>query len=184
MGRRLAMDDEALALIREHYRKRGMADMELTPARKKMAMIPEGAQPLVNPAGTAPGVRLAAGDAVIFCLPGVPLEMRGIFRRSVEPEVRASVGELARAAILLKLEGIYESAMAPLIKRELQRNPGAYIKSHPRGLREGVSRIELDIVVVGKEEVKAKEVASGIARRMIGDIEKAGGSVRSAKGPE
>jgi len=159
-----------------------MAGIELTPARRKMAVLPAGASPLPNAAGTAPGVRLVVGGTVVFCLPGVPVEMRSIFRRSVEPEIRAEVGTLSRAAVTLKLEGIYESALAPLIRRELQRNPGAYVKSHPRGLREGISRIELDIVVVGKEEGEAERVMGGIAREMAQEVKRAGGVVKSMGG--
>jgi len=181
-GRRMSLNQRALALIRDHYARRGMVDIELTPARKKMAVLPAGATPLPNLAGTAPGVRLVVGDAVVFCLPGVPLEMRGIFRRSVEPEIRASVGQLSRAAVTLKFEGIYESAMAPLIRRELRRNPGAYIKSHPRGLKDGVSRIELDIVVVGKKKEDAENAMKGIAREMARDVIKAGGVLKSSAG--
>ncbi len=177
--RRLALNRKALSLISEHYARRGMAEIELTPARRKMAVLPSGASPLLNAAGTAPGVRLVAGGTVVFCLPGVPAEMRSIFRRSVEPEIRAKVGRLSRAAVTLKFEGIYESALAPLIRRELQRNPGAYVKSHPRGVREGVSRIELDIVVVDKERADAERVKDGIAREMAREVTRAGGVVKS-----
>ena len=179
-GRRMSLNRRALSLIRDHYARRGMPGVELTPARRKMAVLPSGATPLPNLAGTAPGVRLVEGDSVVFCLPGVPVEMRSIFRRSVEPEIRASVGRLSRAAVTLKLEGIYESALAPLIRRELRRNPGVYIKSHPRGLREGVSRIELDIVVVGKKQDDAEAAMRGIARKMAEEVTKAGGVLRSA----
>jgi len=177
-GKRMELDRRALALMLEHYAMRGMTGIELTPARRKMATIPAGAEPLANLVGTAPGVRLAVKGSVVFCLPGVPSEMRSIFRRSVEPEIRTAVGELNRAATTLKLEGIYESALAPLIRRELKKNPGAYIKSHPRGLKEGVSRIELDIVVVGKEKRRAEDTARRIEAEMVEEVTKGGGVVR------
>ena len=181
-GKKLSFSREALSLIREHYAKRGMANVELTPSRKKMAMLPSGARPLPNPVGTAPGVRMEIGSVAVFCLPGVPSEMKRIFRRSVEPEIRVSVGDLSRAAVTLKIEGIYESAMAPLIRKELRKNPGAYIKSHPRGLREGVSRIELDIVVVRRERDEAEGASAAIAREMIREVTRAGGVIKSARG--
>jgi molybdopterin-biosynthesis enzyme MoeA-like protein len=183
LGRRLRLNEEALNLIREHYARRGL-ELKLTPARRKMAILPTGAMPLLNPVGTAPGVRLQEGQSVVYCLPGVPSEMRSIFRRSVEPEVKDRIGTLFRRAVTMKIEGIYESAMAPMIKDELERNPGAYIKSHPRGLREGVSRIELDIVVVKESDSEAKKVSTGIANRMIDMVHKQGGVVKSSKGLE
>lgn len=180
--RKLTINHQALSMIKEHYTNRGMAGVELTPARRKMALLPAGAKPLLNGAGTAPGVRLEVAGTVVFCLPGVPVEMRDIFKRSIEPEVRRSVGKLNRAAVTLNFEGIYESAMAPLIQRELRKNPGVYIKSHPRGIREGVSRIELDIVAVNRAKAEAERISIGIARAIIQAVTQAGGVMKSAKG--
>lgn len=182
LRRKMTPNREALSMIREHYAKRGMTDVEITPARMKMSILPGGAKPLVNEAGTAPGVRLEAGGTVIFCLPGVPIEMRSIFKRAVEPEIRNRIGKLYRKAITLKVEGIYESAMAPLIQRELERNPGVYIKSHPRGMKEGVSKIEMDVVAVSENREVAERISSTIAREMIRAIREGGGVVKSAAG--
>ena len=182
LGVGLRQSGAALRLIREHYSKRGLGSVELTPARKKMARIPVGAEPLLNAAGTAPGVRLMGGRTAVYCLPGVPVEMRDIFRRSVEPEVKKKIGKLHRKYLSLKLEGVFESTLAPIIGEELRRHPGAYIKSHPRGIREGVSRIELDIAVVGKDSRRTDRTAAEIANDMESAVGKIGGTVRSTVG--
>ena len=127
-------------------------------------------------------MKLMKGRTTVYCLPGVPAEMRDIFRRTVEPEIRKELGNLHRKYVTLKLEGVLESALAPVISKEMRKHPGAYIKSHPRGIREGVSRIELDIAVVGEEERRTDAEGEAIASDMRMEIEKAGGSVRSAKG--
>jgi molybdenum cofactor synthesis domain-containing protein len=172
LGLKLKQSEGALRLIKEHYAKRGLTDIELTPSRLKMARLPTGAQAVLNEAGTAPGVRLVAGNTVVFCLPGVPVEMRGMFRRSVEPEIRMKLGVIHRAYVTMKLEGVLESVLAPMISKQLGRHPGAYIKSHPRGVREGVSRIELDIAVVGEDkkriESECEEIADEMKRAVIG----------------
>ena len=182
LGVRLRQSEEALKLIREHYARRGLTNIELTPARTKMARFPAGAHAVLNVEGTAPGVRLTADKTTVFCLPGVPREMRGMFRRSVEPEVRARLGKMHRKYITMKLEGVFESALAPLISQELGRHPGAYIKSHPRGVKEGVSRIELDIAVVGETKEKVDREGEESAGDMARDVVDAGGRVLSAKG--
>jgi len=182
LGVRLRRSERALQMIREHYAKRGLRQIELTPARLKMARIPSGAEPVVNEVGTAPGVKIVAGRTTVFCLPGVPGEMRSIFRRSVEPEVAGKLGRLYRKYITMKLEGVLESALAPLIAKALKRHPGAYVKSHPRGIKEGVSRIELDVAVVGEDPRKTEEEGETIARELVREIESAGGSVAGAKG--
>ena len=181
-GVTLRKNERALELIREHYARRGLLQIELTPARLKMAKLPAGSEPVFNEAGTAPGVRLVRGKTTVYCLPGVPIEMRGIFRRSVEPEIRKRLGRLSRKYVTMKLVGILESALAPLIAEELRRHPGAYIKSHPRGTKEGVSRIELDIAVVGGARQTTDSEGEEIAEEMAKQIEKAGGRVESAKG--
>lgn len=184
IGRKMELNEEALAMIKEHYVKRGLGDMEITPARRKMAILPDGARPVRNEAGTAPGVRLEAGNTVVFSLPGVPTEMKSIFRKSVEPEVKERLGRLYRRYISFKLEGIMESALAPLIVAELKKHPGAYIKSHPRGVENGVSKIVLDIAVVGPLESEANRVAGEIATDMRKEIGAAGAKVTVAKGSD
>jgi molybdenum cofactor synthesis domain-containing protein len=182
LGARLRRSPDALTLIREHYAKRGLTNIELTPARLKMAKLPGGARPLLNEEGTAPGVKIVTGRTTVFCLPGVPVEMRGIFRRSVEPEVRAKLGRMHRKYVTMKLEGVLESALAPIILRELGRHPGAYIKSHPRGIREGVSRIELDMAVVSEDRNRAESEGEEIAREMARAVKDSGGKVVAARG--
>jgi len=181
MGVTLRKSENALALIREHYARRGLQQIEMTPARLKMARLPVGAEAVFNEVGTAPGVRLVEGRTTVYCLPGVPVEMRGIFRRTVEPEIRERLGNLHRKYVTMKLEGILESALAPIIAKEMKKHPGAYIKSHPRGIREGISRIELDIAVVGEDRRRTNEEGEGIADDMRREIEDAGGSVKSAR---
>jgi nicotinamide-nucleotide amidase len=164
-------------MIREHYAERGMKEVELTPARLKMASLPMGGDPVKNEAGTAPGVRIVTGRTTAFCLPGVPAEMRVIFRRSVEPEVGAKLGNVHRKYVTLKLEGVLESELAPVLSRELKKHPDAYIKSHPRGIKEGVSRIELDIAVVGEDVNVTDEEGDAIAKEMKMAVVEMGGRV-------
>ncbi|HKT22295.1 MAG TPA: molybdopterin-binding protein, partial [Nitrososphaerales archaeon] len=179
LGMSLRRNREALSLIREHYAKRGLTSFELTPARVKMARLPGGSIPLRNDSGTAPGVRLVAGKTTVFCLPGVPSEMRSIFRASVEPEVKAKLGSVHRCYVRMKLTGVFESALAPVLSKELRRHPGAYIKSHPRGIREGVSRIELDVAVVGADRRQAFAEGEAIAQEMARSVAGLGGRVES-----
>src|SRR2546422_526486 len=92
LRRRLALNREALRMVRDHYVEMGRGDLKLTSARRKMARLPLGATPLKNTVGTAPGVRLEARGTIIFALPGVPREMKSVFRRSPEREIQPKVG--------------------------------------------------------------------------------------------
>lgn len=181
MGVRMFRSHEALEMIRKHYAERGLGVIELTHSRAKMAILPVGAMPLTNEVGTAPGVRLVVRDTTAFCLPGVPAEMRSIFRKSVEPEIRAKLGKMFRKYVTMNLEGVLESSLAPVLAKELRKHPGAYIKSHPRGIRGGVSKIELDIAVVSGRKELADEVGKKIADEMRKEVVDMGGSVGSAR---
>ena len=181
LGRKMTLNGKALEIIRAHYTKRGMPNVEMTPARKKMATLPSGADPLPNGVGTAPGVKIEAGRTTVFCLPGVPSEMKSIFTRSVEPELKNRIGRLHTESLRFKVEGILESNLAPVIGRELRRYPGTYIKSHPRGIRGGGSRIELDIVSVKSERRDAEKVGRAVAEEMTDAIRRMGGRATPAR---
>ncbi len=177
LGSELERNEAALEQIRAHYAKRGLGGIEMTPARRKMSELPRGAEPVENPTGTAPGIRLKARGTVIFSLPGVPGEMKRMFKDSVEPEVKEVLGELHRARSTLEVRGVFESDMAPLIGAELKKHPGAYVKSHPKGIREGVSRIVLDVAVVGKSKGKSEAEVEDIVAEVTDWVRSRGGSV-------
>jgi nicotinamide-nucleotide amidase len=84
------------------------------PQRNRVqAMLPEGAVPLPNPIGTACGLWLelarANGDCRIAALPGVPSELRPMFRDFVLPRL-SETGRLIRS-YRVHLFGAGESAI-------------------------------------------------------------------------
>ncbi len=180
IGGRLVLNRDAMMMVKRHYAQMGRSDLQFTAARRKMAMLPHGSFPLRNLLGTAPGVRVQSGHSVIFCLPGVPKEMKFIFKDSAEREIQRKTGKLFSRKVVMNLEGIFESTLAPLIKKALRKYPDAYLKSHPKGVEEGVSRIELDIVYVSTTS-RGAERADAVAAMMEGKIAKAGGVVQSTK---
>jgi nicotinamide-nucleotide amidase len=61
--------------------KRGFAarGFELTPNNLRQVRVPQGARPLQNGVGIAPGFAVTLGRAQAFFMPGIPREMRRIF---------------------------------------------------------------------------------------------------------
>ena len=106
---RLMLNPEALAMVKARYSKLE-ASTGLTRSRRKMATLPEGAEPLPNIVGTAPGVTIKVGTIRLISLPGVPSEMKAIFTGSVIPMLRASEAE-APKEVTVGLVGIVESAL-------------------------------------------------------------------------
>ena len=160
LNRKLAVNTEALRMVREKYeayaRERGTEPVELTQARVKMATLPENAEPLFNSVGTAPGVRLDLERTTLFALPGVPSEMRVIFKGVVAPLFGQVSGGSSFYEKSVYVEGVMESGLAPLIDRVMRDNAGVYVKSHPKG-RESVPHIEVHFSVVADDCGVAEE---------------------------
>lgn len=142
LGLGVRLSEEALRMVREKYESAGL---EMTEHRRKMAILPEGAKPLYNPVGTAPGVLLEVRGTLVVMLPGVPSEMKAIFEREVEPVLRSVGTPVYVAERVLTCRGVPESSAAPLIEMVMKRHARVYIKSHPSGseLGEPVLRIHL-----------------------------------------
>ncbi len=144
LNKGLALNLEALAMVKARYNALE-ASTGLTRFRRKMATLPEGAQPLPNPIGTAPGVTIKVGTTRLVSLPGVPSEMKAIFNGSVVPMLRSS-RRTAPEEVSIGLVGIIESALAPALDRTRRAFPGLYFKSHPRGREGGIrSLIQLHV---------------------------------------
>jgi len=98
---------------------RGFADrlgrpyVDFEPGVRKQATVPEGALSL-GLAGTAPGLVLEAGEAVVVVLPGPPGELQRLWRRALEAEPIQRVLARARPPELrfLRFFGTSESAVA------------------------------------------------------------------------
>ena len=80
-------------------------------------MVPEGAVAL-DPVGTAPGLVVPAGDAVVIVLPGPPRELRPLWETALETEPVREV--LARATPLhgytMRMFGVPESEIAKSLR--------------------------------------------------------------------
>jgi nicotinamide-nucleotide amidase len=152
----------------------------MTPPRVKMATLPEGAEPILNPVGTAPGVRINVGETVLIALPGVPKEMEAIFEASVVPLLRQSAGNVGFYEMSIYADSIMESVLAPLIDKVMCDNPRVYIKSHPKG-RESRPHMELHLSTTGKPAETPEERLGKASVELAGMIEKAGGEVVKAE---
>lgn len=180
LNRKLKISGKALAMIKKKYesyvRERKMEKAELTPARVKMATIPENAEPLPNPVGTAPGVRIDVEGTVLIALPGVPSEMKSIFDETVAPLIKKEAGENTFFEESVYVNGIMESTLAPFIDQVMHDNPYVYVKSHPRG-EERKPHLEIHFSTSATEPKIAKDRLKMAITRLSVLIEKAGGKV-------
>jgi molybdopterin-biosynthesis enzyme MoeA-like protein len=155
--RRLVLNHEAFEFLRRRYLERFGPNVRLTPPRLKMARFPEGATHLPNPVGTAPAPCLVVRGTTVIALPGVPKEMRAIFKGSVLSMIESLGGQHHFYEHSLLLRGIPESSLSPKIDEVMRRHRQVFIKSHPRGIeKDGSARIELHFRIGGTSPEKSK----------------------------
>lgn len=85
----LVLHAEWLARIEGFYARRGRA---MPPNNRKQAMLPEGAEFIDNPIGTACGFAVTLGKARFFFTPGVPREMKRMLEEQLIPRLLAQGG--------------------------------------------------------------------------------------------
>ncbi len=129
----LTLSDTATDLVESHY-DRLLAQHYLAQrgpafARQKMATLPLGAQPLPNPVGTAPGVRLEHQGTVIYVLPGVPAELEAIFAASITPELLRLFDPGIWAEHTLFVYCDDEADLTIPLRDVTRRHPEVYLKS-------------------------------------------------------
>ena len=175
LGKPLVVNHEALKIVQQRYRniqnvQNVLGPTGLTSYRRKMATLPKDAEPLPNPVGTAPGVLTRSGRTMIVSLPGVPAEMKAIFKGSIIPILREQAAEPPREAYAL-LSGIIESALAPALDGVQKRFPGLYFKSHPEGRETGVKPlIKLHIYTIEqRSEGKIGDALAYLLKRLSND---------------
>ncbi|RDE17824.1 MAG: hypothetical protein C4K49_00795 [Candidatus Thorarchaeota archaeon] len=135
LGLELAEDPNALSIVKKQYEylyaKGIVSTAELTESRKKMAHIPKGSKPLDNSVGGAPGVMISRDETTIFCLPGVPAELKAIFDASVRPWIEQK-GKPFYYEETVDFAISDETMFAPFIDKAMRKHPGVYIKSMPK----------------------------------------------------
>lgn len=123
-GQPLAFQPLLMEQIESIFLKRGFRMAE---NNRKQAFIPQGAIPIENPKGTAPGFIVEGPTWCIISLPGVPSEMRFLMEAAVVPYLRRRF-RLERQVIryrVLRACGLGESAIGLQIKDLMKegRNP-------------------------------------------------------------
>lgn len=101
-------------IVRDIAEKFAKRRRQMTPNNRKQALLPQGAEILPNPSGTAPGIiwQPKAG-LVILTFPGVPSEMRRMWQETAVPFLKQQGwGQQIIHSRMLKFWGIGESALA------------------------------------------------------------------------
>lgn len=164
-------DSDTIAHLQEMFARRGR---EFTDRNRGQALKPEGARILTNTRGTAPGLALELEittksnsdiqnkkNVRVYCLPGVPTEMKGLMDDYVLQEIETlmrSRGDSITRYKTLMTAGIPESTLADMIGDHTQFMPLASLAFLPNffgvRLRIGVESDTLDSAQTILEEYK------------------------------
>jgi nicotinamide-nucleotide amidase len=115
LGRELRPRQDILDWLEERFRRMGRKMAEIN---KRQAFVIDGAEPLPNPNGTAPGQWLEQNGTVVMLLPGPPRELKPMFDRECLPRLEALLPKQAIRTLFYRVAGMGESdldaAIAPV----------------------------------------------------------------------
>jgi nicotinamide-nucleotide amidase len=160
-GRPLVFDQRLCDQIADFFTRVGRPMGE---NNRKQALIPEGAIPVENPVGTAPGFIVEDGPRAIASVPGVPHEMRHFMEHSILPYLRQKMG--IRETIVsrvLKLVGIGESLvdekLADLIAAG--QNPTIGLLAHTQ-----IGEVHVRLTAKAEREADARAMNAALEQRI------------------
>ncbi len=157
------LNSEALALVTQRYKElyeQGLVESaKITSARKKMAYLPEGTNTIYNPVGAAPGIiyKDSINNTMLYCLPGVPKEMKAMFSILI-PELKmiSALEESFYFETEFFTSFTDESILAPFLLK-IREKYDVWIKSLPKSYQEE-ENIHLIISSKGKTQKEAKSL--------------------------
>jgi competence/damage-inducible protein CinA-like protein len=158
-----AVDADLLAWLEGMFARRGI---KMPASNAKQAWLVPGAVALPNAHGTAPGWLLElAGGATVIALPGPPREMWPMWREHALPVLRQGGVGSDRAWHTLRLTGVGESQLVPLIGKQLLRSTNPTVATYARP-----DAVEVRVGAVGDGTDSGQQIVdrtvAGLRRRI------------------
>jgi nicotinamide-nucleotide amidase len=161
----LVLSEEWLTTMEAFFQRRSRV---MSPNNRKQAMLPQTAEILDNPIGTACGFAMDIGKARFFFTPGVPRELRRMLEEQIVPRLLARSG--TQTAIRLKRfhsYGLGESHVDALLQGVEALVPDGSAKL---GFRAHYPQIETKVTVRGADEAdieaKLAPVVAEVRKRL------------------
>ena len=167
-GVSLKLWPEWLAKIESFYAERGRA---MPPNNRKQAMLPEGADLIDNPVGTACGFQIDIGKARFFFTPGVPREIYRMLEDQLIPRLRTLFG-VRQVNYLKRFHsfGLGESRVDNLLSGVEDWAPEGAVKL---GFQAHYPQLETKLAVQAPTLEEAKAIVAPVAdevRRRLGNV--------------
>ncbi len=166
LGKPLVFHQDLFDQLSDFFTRQGRT---VSPNNRKQVYIPEGAIPIENPVGTAPGFIAEQEGKAIITVPGVPHEMRYFMEHSVLPYLREKLG--IREVIVsrvLKLTGIGESLVDERLKDLIEQgtNPTIGLLAHTQ-----IGEIHVRLTAKANERRLAETLNASLERKIRDRLE-------------
>jgi nicotinamide-nucleotide amidase len=169
--RNLVFHEKILKEIEKSFEEHGLSMPKIN---QNQALLPQGAKPLANRWGVAPGIFIEEGNSLFFVLPGVPLEMRWMLENEVLPILRSKKPESFVIQRKLRTTGIPESSIYEKIEGLIDPKGDVKIAFLPSYLGVDIKLVvslsnllTTNIKQKGKTEAKIEELEKKI-REILG----------------
>jgi len=147
-GTRLVLDADSAEHVRRIVQAHGR---DVSEGHLRQAYFPAGSEVFPNPRGTARGFACSVGGSTLIAMPGVPAEMRAVFRGGVLPYLLAQHRERTVVATV-NLFGLPESEVDSKLEDLMgaERNPQVGLK-----VEEGVVSVCLRATAASVRQARA-----------------------------
>jgi nicotinamide-nucleotide amidase len=193
LGRKLQPDPAIRAHIEARLAARGY---QLVERMLRQTMVPEGAEVLPNPNGTAPGLYIPSvsqpswATPHFFLMPGPPRELQPMFSDFVMPRLRQlAAGIQAKECRVYRVVGLGESEVEKRIGLKLTENPALEVGYCARpnevdfrliGAREDLNAVEPRVIeILGSNLVSA--AGEGVEEWIVAELKRRGLTLATAE---
>ena len=147
----MALDYKALESIEKYFASRSRT---MPPSNKKQALIPQGAETIYNPVGTAPGFAIKIGKCLFYFMPGVPSEMKKMYLEQIIPHMKKYMGndKFFNMVKTISTFGLPESIAGEMLAELPSKFPGIKL-----GLRAKFPEIQIKLYAKGRNQNIVKE---------------------------
>ena len=152
IGKKSVVSEETIA---EFRKRREMSENDpISEALTKMAIVPETAAVLQNPAGWAPCIRVTHKTSTIMMLPGPPREMKAVFETHIQPLIAERYrSEVTTARVYVSM---FEAEVSPLMQKVMERHTDVYLKAYVSLRKVDGSTMPVDLVSTSEDKADAE----------------------------
>jgi nicotinamide-nucleotide amidase len=161
MKKRLILNSAILKDLKSRFQNRHLS---MPKANNRQALIPEGAKPIKNELGTAPGLIIPYNDGkkVLIALPGVPVEMKLMMEQKVISYLARNFAATQKiVSKIIKTTGLAESQVNQKVKDILKLKPPLTV-----GIYAHIDSVDLNITAKAKTASQAEKLINHIERKI------------------